>query len=392
MSQSPEVTGPEDVKAKEQQAKELIRQTVAAVKPATATEKEQTPTSESTTAAQTTSEQTTTQHTTNELFMVEPPKDQKKAHGVMITAGEVEAAENVLSQIGGGDNIVVVPDDAFMGTMAQDNPAVTIKDSNKIMLFKNQLESFHDQGRYETSLYEKLLKRVGDNTIVIKQKVLGFGGLQLRGTIWHEHGHVKFGAPENGHVFAYELQCLRDQRSDDDARAFVEAHRKNGAYYTDTAVEPGINALQEQMQGLGLTFTRGQKATRTAGRKSPGAKVFGRPGQLKTSLKTGEGLPAEAITGKVSQFDWAGYAWKVNRREILFKIKVVEGKNSGRRQGFEISGNQFQLVGKADTVADPPTLDDVKPNDEFEWAGSRWALVSAEPDFALEVVMDLLNG
>ncbi len=391
-------TGQDTGQDKEAQARDAFRSKLAALKglraksaadsqrPETVVEKaeEKKPTS-----AQPDTAQPLSVPLTEEVFYKEPPKD-LKAHSVIITASEVAAAESVLGEIGGGDNIIVVPDDAMMGTMAQSNPAVTIKDGSTLKLFQNQVDAF--ENRYESpQLHQKLQARVSQNSIVIRRMVLDFDDLHRRGTIWHEHGHVQYDAAESGRVFAYELEQLREQLGDDDAKKFVVEHRKNGGYYTEYAINPGLELLENQLQALGMLLIRGEKATRTVARKKPGQKVFGSSAKLKSTLKTDDDLPPTASTVG-TQFDWAGYTWQTESVQTIYTLRVLDGK--GRRNaGLQVSGNESNLMSKADArVGTPEELPTFSPGRRFEWDTTEWELVSLEHDLQLKVVKDIGVG
>ncbi len=389
-----QLTG-QDEQDKEAQAKNAFRSKLAALKglrpnPA-ASDRPGTVEEKVPTRARTDTPQPGTVPLTEDVFYKEPPKN-LKAHSVVITASDIATAESVLGEIGGGDNIIVVPDDAMMGTMAQSNPAVTIKDASALKLFQNQVDAF--ENRYESpQLHQKLQARVSQNSIVIRRMVLDFADLHLRGTVWHEHGHVQYDAAESGRVFAYELEQLRDKLGDEDAKTFVVEHRKNGGYYTEYAVNPGLELLEGHLQALGMRLVRGEKATRTVARKKPGQKVFGSPAKLKASLKTDADLPPNAMTaGPDDTFDWAGYTWRVASVQTIYTLEVVDGKGR-RKNGLQVSGNESNLLSKADARVDTPQdLPTYQPGRRFEWDTTLWKLVSSERDFELTVVTDLGAG
>jgi hypothetical protein len=304
--------------------------------------------------------------------------------GGKITDAHLAAAKQVLGEIGGGDNIVVVPDRVILGV---GNHAVTIKDDSKISFFRMGI----DEDAYEGVDVAKLKESIGMDTILVHPGVLSDPDALRGGTIWHEHGHVLHGAAENGNVFAYELTCLRQRRNDDVAATFVKDHRKGGGYYTETAVNPGLDNLAQQMSDLGFTFQAGEKAQAQQRAAAPelelGKVLRGDPAKVKSQVGTQDELPDLSTVPKDGPFEWAGHRWTLLRRDVDYKITATKLANPHQSKDITYRGSYAQIKGQTRNALTPlPELEGKKAKDTFVWEKATWEV--SEVKEALQVRVD----
>ncbi len=298
------------------------------------------------------------------------PAPTQPVGGERITGAHLDAAKRVLAEIGGGDNIVVVPDRVILGV---GNHAVTIKDESKVGFFRMGI----DKDAYEGVDVDALIDSIGMDTILVHPGVLGDPDALRCGTIWHEHGHVLHGAAENGNVFAHELACLRKLRGKEVAAAFVADHRKGGSYYTETAVNPGLDLLERELGELGFTFQPGEKAQAQQRATAPaleiGKVLRGDAAKISGLVGTNEGLPALAAVPTNGRFRWAGYDWVLLRRDVEYKITATRAANPQLEKDTTYRGSQAQIKGQARSVLEPlPELDGKRAGDTFLWQKSTW--------------------
>jgi len=125
-------------------------------------------------------------------------------------------AAAALRMIGGNTEIVIVPGSV---DMQPGNSAITIKSGDQIENYRGQIgaAAAKMQGVDATAVKA----RVQIDTILIKEGLMRAGGLDMRGNIWHEYGHVLYGAAESGSVFAHEVNAIAAQFSKDTARQWV---------------------------------------------------------------------------------------------------------------------------------------------------------------------------
>ena len=378
MSQSSDVSS--DLGAKAEEAKELIRQEVAKIRQELAAIKQEL----AKVADQSSAVVMEKAVLPEEEGSTSPPQATTKpsADGVKVTAGDLAAAKAVLEEIGASSNIVVVPNTVMLG---KDNNAVTIKDPGKIAFYRDEVldDSLYDEGVN----FPALKKSIDLNTILVSLSVLNSPDLLKCGTIWHEQGHVAHGATENGSVFAHELRCLRTQRSAQDAKAFVKDHREAGAYYTKTAVDPGLAELEQELKTLGLTFTAGEKAAAQAQATAlnVGKKLSGYPEKLK-QLAGAEQQPDLSMVPLNGEFPWAGYTWKLTFLEMRYKVTVSKKRETSRAEGKSIEGTPAQIKKTAGAFKDPPDLTSMSVGDEFSWEGASWVLATAQQYSEIVVV------
>jgi hypothetical protein len=305
------------------------------------------------------------------------------ADGAKITDGDLAAAKGVLNEIGGGDNIVVVPERVILGV---GNHAVTIKDDSKVSFFRLAI----DEGAYQGVDVAALKESIGMNTILVHPSVLGDPGPLQRGTIWHEHGHVLHGAAENGLVFAYEITNLRSQLGDDVAATFVKDHRKNAAYYTETAVNPGLDELKQQLAAIGYEFAPGEKAQAQSRAAAPnldiGKVLRGDPAKVQALAGTDEPVPDLSRTAPNGTFEWAGHRWELKRRDVDYRITVTRSDNPKRVVGKSLSGSLAQLRGQTrDALKELPELEGKRAGDEFDWDSATWRVATVKVALQVEV-------
>jgi hypothetical protein len=188
-------------------------------------------------------------------------------------------------------------------------------------------------------------------------------------------------------VFAHELRCLRTQRSAQDATAFVKDHREAGAYYTKTAVDPGLAELEQELKALGLTFTAGEKAAAQAQATAlnVGKKLSGYPEKLK-QLAGAQQQPDLSMVPLNGEFPWAGYTWKLTFLEMRYKVTASKKRETSRAEGKSIEGTPAQIKKTAGAFKDPPDLTSMSVGDEFSWEGASWVLATAQQYSEIVVV------
>lgn len=313
-----------------------------------------------------------------------PVEKQARAEGT-ISSADMDAAKSVLAEVGGGDNIVVYPEKVSLGV---GNHALTLKSQQQIDLYHVGADATH----YDESVgFSKDL--IGMDTILVHPSVLRGSAVSQRGQIWHEHGHVLHGPSENGDVFAYELKCLRTKLSKTDAKTFVDDERKGGVYYNDTAVNPGLDSLAEELGVLGFVFKAGAKAEAQARRAAPdlvvGKVLRGTPESVTKAVGTDETLPDLVALGVGKDFEWAGCRWRMLRHDVEFKITVTESGNVSWNVNKSLAGTWEQIKRMAKTLKAPPAFDQMQVGSTFVWDAATWKLVSSKEALHLEVVARL---
>lgn len=161
-------------------------------------------------------------------------------------------AADVVAKIGGGANVIVVPD-AF--SMQHENialfvKAVKLQRTNYARMIRNDASRF---GNVDTT---RLIQIMGDMTtpvLLIKEKAVKSMDLFAWGTLIHELGH-KLSANETGAVFAHEVGMLIVARGDKDTKTWLYATNKLNVerwrYIARTATDTGIDELIALLKGV----------------------------------------------------------------------------------------------------------------------------------------------
>jgi glycosyltransferase involved in cell wall biosynthesis len=158
-----------------------------------------------------------------------------------------DKAREVLSRIGGTEDIIVVPN-SF--NLQGSNKAITIKSEDQVERYRATIVSAAKSRPEVDGLATG--RRLVINTILVKDELLGLGELEVCGQIWHEHGHVLFDAKESGNVFAHEISCLR-KHFPDSVVEWVTKTRKLAylaRYSSDPGMDQLINTLQQVLPEL----------------------------------------------------------------------------------------------------------------------------------------------
>ncbi|WP_424214016.1 hypothetical protein ACN20G_19150 [Streptomyces sp. BI20] len=156
-------------------------------------------------------------------------------------------ASGILWRIRPGASIVVVPDSFNLQAA---NDALTIKTQTQIDLYRNTVDFEGRRQEKSPELISAVQQRIVLDTILIKIATVKEGGIALEGKIWHEFGHVLHGAPENGLVFAHELDSVRRVYGDAIAREWVVGPNRGLGYFATFAVNPGKDNLEAHLRAL----------------------------------------------------------------------------------------------------------------------------------------------
>jgi hypothetical protein len=161
----------------------------------------------------------------------------------MITNAIIAQAQAILAQLaGGGGTIVVVPQSISVGTA--DNPAICLKKPIQVKWVKDQMGQQENRRHVAPDVdWDALIASVGLDTIVVQEAV--FAGTQAykSAVIWHENGHVLYGAAESGDVYLYEVVELTTHQNDLGVPAVRTVLQARTASYR-AAVDPGKAALR----------------------------------------------------------------------------------------------------------------------------------------------------
>src|SRR5690606_17248516 len=112
-----------------------------------------------------------------------------------------EQAAAAMERIKAKASVLVVPD-GFM--LQHGNDAITVKSKPQILLYRNMVRAEYERlAGVETGLdtgqdVEALVGRVAMGAILVKHKVMTAEPHIVDAKLWHEYGHVLYGAAENG--------------------------------------------------------------------------------------------------------------------------------------------------------------------------------------------------
>lgn len=175
----------------------------------------------------------------------------------MVTPDVLETARQVLGQLtrNGPVHIIVVPDSVGLG----DNPAITIKKSLHLSMYRSQLQTdnvtkYVDKKLLEGGEWKRIVDSMALNTILVQEGMVVSRDQTLRAAvIWHEYGHVLHGAAESGNVYLHEIESLWaacKALGEENVRRVIQdrvpQYRK--------AVDPGKEALAKKLGELGISL------------------------------------------------------------------------------------------------------------------------------------------
>jgi hypothetical protein len=151
-----------------------------------------------------------------------------------------ETAKGILAEIGGSAEIIVVPDSIGM---SGENKAITLKSDDRDTyagLITTAAQKFANVD------LNALLERVKAKTILVQQRLMSGGDLEMCGTIWHEYGHVLHEPKETGNVFNHELTMIAKHRKGDLATwiANFRPLRYLARYVSEPGIDEMINTLK----------------------------------------------------------------------------------------------------------------------------------------------------
>jgi hypothetical protein len=159
----------------------------------------------------------------------------------MITEPKLKEARDILAQVANGVTIVVAPQSISVGT--PDNPAVCMKKAITVKWMQTQFGQPENRRHVHTEVdWDAVIASLAVDTIVLQEAVLDGTKAYKSAVIWHEYGHVQFGASENGNVYLYELQQLHANEADLGAGAVLKVVQDRLPSYRK-AVDPNIVGL-----------------------------------------------------------------------------------------------------------------------------------------------------
>ena len=152
-------------------------------------------------------------------------------------------ARDALLLIGGATEVVVLSDSV---NMSGTNEALTMTAAMHVESYRGTVESTAQSLDVEAGA---IMARIKMNTILVKESTVRAGGVYLHGVLWHEYGHVLYGAAENGLVFSHEVAALRKVHGDDVARDWC-VRTRGLSYLASFCVEPGKDRLEKVLAEL----------------------------------------------------------------------------------------------------------------------------------------------
>lgn len=130
----------------------------------------------------------------------------------MITNATIADAQAILAQVAGNGTIVVVPQSISVGTA--DNPAICLKKQIQVTWIRNQMGQPENRRHVAPDVdWDALIASVALNTIVVQEAVFDGTPAYKSAVIWHENGHVLYGAAESGDVYLYEVTELTNHQN-----------------------------------------------------------------------------------------------------------------------------------------------------------------------------------
>jgi hypothetical protein len=232
----------------------------------------------------------------------------------------------------GGGTIVVVPSGV---DMQAGNSAICLKSGTQCTAFKMKLAKV--RGAYDDELYEKVREMIDVDTILVKLYVLSEPDPKRCGIIWHEYGHVQYGAAENGNVFAHELESIENNISAAAAQKYVDDVRGGIDYFVSYANDPGLDKLYGVMDRIGYPEFRERKTGKIAqaqehkrSKWQPGMSLRGTITQLRNNTGATDDPPGTFVD--FQPFEWGGCRWQrvamekevLDKGELVYDIKVME--------------------------------------------------------------------
>lgn len=164
----------------------------------------------------------------------------------MITEPKLKEARDILAQVANGVTIVVAPQSISVGT--PDNPAVCMKKPITVDWMKKQFGQAENRRHVHTEVdWDTVIASLALDTIVLQEAVLDGTQAYKSAVIWHEYGHVQFGASENGDVYHYELQQLHANEAALGAAAVLKVVQNRLSSYRK-AVDPNTAGLRAILQ------------------------------------------------------------------------------------------------------------------------------------------------
>lgn len=159
-----------------------------------------------------------------------------------ITSAVLADARELLAQVGGAVNLIVVPRAMSVGTA--ENPAICIKKDITVKWVKQQMGQPEISKDVDASVdWQAMIDGVGINTIVLHEGAFSGTKADKAAVVWHEYGHVVHGADESGNVYLYEITNLFNNQAPLGEKAVksLVTRRSKSAY--NKAVDPGKAAL-----------------------------------------------------------------------------------------------------------------------------------------------------